>query len=80
VSVGVVADQPRVDLEYEEDSTAAVDMNVVMTGAGGFVELQGTAEGAPFARAQLDALLSLAETGIAHLIAEQEQALGLLAA
>jgi ribonuclease PH len=55
-------------------------MNVVMTGAGGFVELQGTAEGAPFTRAQFDAMISLAETGIAHLIAEQEQALGLLTA
>ena len=80
VSVGVVDGAPVLDLDYAEDSACETDMNVVMTGAGGFVELQGTAEGAPFARAQLDALLALAETGIAHLIAEQEQALGLLAA
>jgi len=80
VSVGIVEGAPVVDLDYDSDSACETDMNVVMTGAGGFVELQGTAEGAPFARAQLDALLALAETGIAHLIAEQEQALGLLAA
>jgi len=80
VSVGVVDGVPVLDLDYAEDSACETDMNVVMTGAGGFVELQGTAEGAPFTRAQFDAMIALAETGIAHLIAEQEQALGLLAA
>jgi ribonuclease PH len=80
VSVGVVAGTPVLDLDYAEDSACETDMNVVMTGAGGFVELQGTAEGAPFSRAEFDALISLAETGIAHLVAEQEQALGLLSA
>jgi ribonuclease PH len=80
VSVGVVDGVPVLDLDYAEDSACETDMNVVMTGAGGFVELQGTAEGAPFTRAQFDALIALAETGIAHLIAEQEQALGLLSA
>ena len=78
VSVGVVGGTPVLDLDYAEDSACDTDMNVVMTGAGGFVEVQGTAEGLPFTRAQFDALLALAETGIAHLIAEQEQALGLL--
>ena len=80
VSVGIVGGTPVLDLDYAEDSACETDMNVVMTGAGGFVELQGTAEGAPFTRAQFDGLLTLAETGIAHLIAEQEQALGLLSA
>jgi ribonuclease PH len=80
VSVGVVDGVPLLDLDYAEDSACETDMNVVMTGAGGFVELQGTAEGAPFSRVQFDALIGLAESGIAHLIAEQEQALGLLAA
>ena len=80
VSVGIVDGAPRLDLDYAEDSACDTDMNVVMTGAGGFVEVQGTAENAPFSRQQLDALLALAEGGIAHLIAEQEQALGLLTA
>ena len=80
VSVGLVDNVPSLDLDYSEDSACDTDMNVVMTGAGGFVELQGTAEGRPFTRAQLEALMALAETGIAHLIACQEQALGLLAA
>jgi ribonuclease PH len=80
VSVGIVGGVPVLDLDYAEDSGCETDMNVVMTGAGGFVELQGTAEGAPFSRAQFDSLIALAESGIAHLIAEQEQALGLLAA
>jgi ribonuclease PH len=80
VSVGIVDGVPVLDLDYAEDSACDTDMNVVMTGAGGFVELQGTAEGAPFSRAQFEALLALAETGIAHLVAEQEQALGLLVA
>ena len=80
VSVGVVNGIPSLDLDYAEDSACDTDMNVVMTGAGGFVELQGTAEGTPFSRTQLEELIALAESGIAHLIACQEQALGLLAA
>jgi ribonuclease PH len=68
---------PLLDLDYAEDSACGCDMNVVMTGAGGFVEVQGTAEGEPFARAQLDALLGLAQRGIAQLIGLQKEALGL---
>ena len=64
ISVGVVDGRVRVDLPYEEDSRAETDMNVVMTGSGAFVEVQGTAEGAPFSRSELDALLVLAEGGI----------------
>ena len=64
ISVGVVDGQPVLDLPYSEDSTAETDMNVVMTGKGLFVEVQGTAEGAPFSRDELDSLLSLAEGGI----------------
>ena len=75
VSVGVVAGVPVLDLDYAEDSTCDTDMNVVMTGAGGFVELQGTAEGAPFTRAEMDALVGLAERGIRELIAAQKAAL-----
>jgi ribonuclease PH len=67
VSVGVVAGEPLLDLSYEEDAGAEVDCNVVMTGAGALVEVQGTAEGEPFSRGDLDALLNLAESGIAHL-------------
>ena len=66
------------DLDYAEDSACDTDMNVVMTGAGGFVEVQGTAEGAPFSRNEMDALLVLAETGIAQLVAKQKEALGLV--
>ncbi len=80
VSVGIVNGVAVLDLDYAEDSACDTDMNVVMTGAGGFVELQGTAEGRPFSRPQFEALIALAESGIAHLIACQEQALGLLAA
>jgi len=75
VSVGVCGGVPLLDLDYPEDSTCDTDMNVVMTGAGGFVEVQGTAEGAPFSRAELDTLLGLAERGIAQLIAEQKSVL-----
>ena len=64
ISVGVIDGEPRLDLPYIEDSTAETDMNVVMTGSGAFVEVQGTAEGAPFSRRELDALLGLAEQGI----------------
>ena len=75
VSVGVVQGTPLLDLEYTEDSTCDTDMNVVMTGAGGFVELQGTAEGAAFSRAEMDALLGLADKGIRELVAAQRKAL-----
>jgi ribonuclease PH len=75
VSVGVVDGQPVLDLNYVEDSSAAVDMNVVMTGAGEFVEVQGTAEQVPFDRARLDGMLALAETGIRQLVSLQKQAL-----
>ncbi|THF60395.1 ribonuclease PH [Pseudothauera rhizosphaerae] len=75
VSVGVYRGTPVLDLDYDEDSDCDTDMNVVMTGAGGFVEVQGTAEGAPFTRAELDALLGLAERGIARLIEIQKAAI-----
>jgi ribonuclease PH len=75
VSVGVVGGEPRLDLPYEEDVRAETDMNVVMTGSGAFVEVQGTAEAEPFDRAMLDSLLSLAETGCAELTAIQQRAL-----
>lgn len=75
VSVGIVQNTPVLDLDYVEDSACETDMNVVMTGAGGFVEVQGTAEGQTFSRAELDALLALAEKGIAELVALQKQVL-----
>jgi ribonuclease PH len=75
VSVGIYDGTPVLDLDYAEDSACDTDMNVVMTGAGGFVEVQGTAEGAPFNRGQLDALLDLARRGIAELVAKQKSAL-----
>ncbi len=77
VSVGVVQGTPLLDLEYIEDSACDTDMNVVMTGRGGFVEVQGTAEGAPFTRAEMDRLLALADQGIRELGAAQRRALGL---
>ena len=77
VSVGVSADsEPILDLCYEEDSQAIVDMNVVRTGSGDFVEVQGTGEGRPFSRAELDALLAKAENGIDTLISYQKDVLG----
>ncbi|CND55074.1 RNAse PH [Mycobacterium tuberculosis] len=76
VSVGVVDGEARLDLCYEEDSAAGTDMNVVCTGDGRFVEVQGTAEGAPFDRAELDALLDLAAGGCAELTLLQKEALG----
>lgn len=76
VSVGVVNGTPMVDLPYEEDSTAEVDMNVVMTESGRLVEVQGTAEGEPFPKKTLDVMITLAEKGIEHLIAVQKKALG----
>ncbi|MBK9362231.1 MAG: ribonuclease PH [Rubrivivax sp.] len=75
VSVGVVEGTPLLDLEYTEDSACDTDMNVVMTAAGGFVEVQGTAEGVPFTRAEMDALLALAAQGIDELVAAQRRAL-----
>lgn len=75
VSVGIVDGTARLDLEYEQDAGAQVDMNVVMTGAGGLVEVQGTAEGATFSRFELDRLLDLAGGGIARLVEEQRLAL-----
>ena len=75
VSVGVVRGTPMLDLDYEEDACCDTYMNVVMTGAGGFVEVQGTAEGAPFSRAEMDALLALASGGIAQLVDVQRRAL-----
>jgi ribonuclease PH len=75
VSVGIVGGLPLLDLDYAEDSSCDTDMNVVMTGAGGFVEVQGTAEGAPFSRAEFDTLLGLAQGGIAGLVAAQRAAL-----
>ncbi|MGW5417168.1 ribonuclease PH [Actinomadura geliboluensis] len=76
VSVGVVDGEARLDLCYEEDSAAGTDMNVVCTGDGRFVEVQGTAEGAPFDRAELDALLDLAAGGCADLTRLQKEVLG----
>jgi ribonuclease PH len=76
VSVGVVDGEPLLDLDYAEDSTAEVDMNVVMTGDGNLVEVQATAEREPFSRARLDELLELAAGGIERLFAAQEEALG----
>jgi len=77
VSVGIVDEKLLLDLDYSEDSTAEVDMNVVMTGADKFVEVQGTAEGSPFSETQLDALLKLARAGIHQLIRCQQEALNL---
>ena len=78
-SVGIVAGTPLVDLTYEEDSQADVDMNVVMTGDGRFVELQGTAEREPFTRSQLDGLLAMARAGIEAIIRLQRETLAPLA-
>ena len=77
VSVGVYAGVPVLDLDYAEDSACGTDMNVVMTGSGGLVELQGTAEGEPFTREQLDAMMGLADKGIRELVGAQRAALNL---
>ena len=74
VSVGIVDGQAVLDIDYPEDSGCETDMNVVMTGSGGMVEVQGTAEGEPFGRAQLNQLLDLAEAGIGELVAAQQSA------
>jgi len=75
VSVGIVEGTPLLDLEYVEDVACGTDMNVVMTGAGHYVEVQGTAEGAPFTRAEMDQLLRLAEKGCSELVELQRRAL-----
>ncbi|MGO1320125.1 MAG: ribonuclease PH [Galactobacter sp.] len=75
ISVGIIDGTPMLDLPYEEDSRAETDMNVVVTGSGGFVEVQGTAEGAPFNRSELDSLLDLAVAGNAELALLQKAAL-----
>jgi ribonuclease PH len=76
ISVGVVGGVPMLDLDYLEDSSCDTDMNVVMTGVGGFVEIQGTAEGVPFSVSELNALLDLAQKGIAELVQMQKSVLG----
>jgi ribonuclease PH len=76
ISVGILSGQPLLDLEYVEDSACDTDMNVVMTGAGHYVEVQGTAEGVAFTRKEMDALLALAEKGITELVSAQKAALG----
>ncbi len=73
ISVGIVGGLPMLDLAYAEDSTAEVDMNVVMTGSGRFIEVQGTAEGLPFSRSELDSLLELAMAGITEIVSLQEE-------
>jgi ribonuclease PH len=75
ISVGIVDAVPVLDLPYVEDSKAEVDMNVVMTSGGKFIEVQGTAEGTPFSRSELDSMLALAEKGITEIITLQEQLL-----
>jgi ribonuclease PH len=77
ISVGMSDGTPLLDLDYREDSSCGCDMNVVMTGAGSFVEVQGTAEGEAFSRAELDRLIELAGRGIAELVRQQKIALGL---
>ncbi|MDQ0660637.1 ribonuclease PH [Paenibacillus sp. W2I17] len=79
VSVGVVGEQPVLDLNYDEDSKAKVDMNLVMTGGGKYVELQGTGEEAPFDRRELNAMLELGEQGILEMIERQKEVLGPIA-
>ena len=75
VSVGIVSNTPMLDLCYREDSAAGVDMNVIMTGNGKIIEVQGTAEGQPFSRDELNTLLTLAEKGIRELTAKQQEIL-----
>ncbi|WP_301100878.1 ribonuclease PH [Propionivibrio sp.] len=80
ISVGIYKDELVLDLDYPEDSDCDTDMNVVMTGSGGIVEIQGTAEGKPFTRVQMSQLVDLAETGISELVARQKTALATLVA
>ena len=75
VSVGIVEGTPVLDLDYAEDSACGTDMNVVMTGAGHFVEVQGTAEGHPFTRDEMSRLIDLASQGVSRLVAEQRASL-----
>ena len=75
VSVGIHQGQTVLDLDYLEDSACDTDMNIVMTGSGGFVEIQGTAEGVPFARGDMETMLDLAQAGIRELTAKQKAAL-----
>jgi ribonuclease PH len=77
VSVGIVNGEPRLDLDYAEDSACDTDMNVVMTASGGLIEVQGTAEGAPFSRAELDVLLEIATQGIGEIVKAQKSALAI---
>jgi ribonuclease PH len=77
ISVGIYQGVPVLDLDYAEDSSCDTDMNVVMTGAGHFIEVQGTAEGHAFSRTEMDAMLSLAQSGIAQLIGMQRAALAI---
>jgi ribonuclease PH len=77
VSVGIGGSGAILDLDYVEDSSCETDMNVVMTGGGAFIEVQGTAEGTPFSRADMDALMALADQGIRNLVAAQKNALGI---
>ena len=77
VSVGLYQGTPVLDLDYAEDAACGTDMNVVMTGSGGIIEVQGTAEGEPFSRVQVDELMLLAEKGVRELVAAQRRALGL---
>jgi len=77
ISVGVVGDEAVADLDYVEDSSCETDMNIVMTGSGGFVEIQGTAEGKPFSRNEMDAMLNLAQEAIRQLTEKQKEALGI---
>ncbi|MGH2342012.1 ribonuclease PH [Segnochrobactraceae bacterium EtOH-i3] len=76
ISCGIIKGEPVLDLDYAEDSTAETDANFVMTGAGGLIEIQGTAEGAPFSRAELDALMDLAAKGVGELVALQKATVG----
>ena len=80
VSVGIVDGQVVLDLDYDEDSGCDTDCNIVMTGGGGLVEVQGTAEGVPFSRAELDAMVDLAATGIGELTRRQRAAVAAIAA
>jgi len=75
ISVGIYKGQAVTDLDYPEDSDCDTDMNVIMTGSGGIVEIQGTAEGEPFTRAQMGQLVDLAEAGIRQLVARQKAVL-----
>lgn len=77
ISVGIYQGNPVLDLDYPEDSECDTDMNVVMTGSGGLVEVQGTAEGTPFSRAELDAMIDLAGAGIREIIEQQKKTLGM---